>query len=37
MLSNSTYLETRIQRLLDGLIFAEKKTWRARAVHAQNE
>ena len=24
MLSNSTYLETRIQRLLDGLIFVEK-------------
>ena len=24
MLSNNTFLETRIQRLLDGLIFAEK-------------
>ena len=24
MLSNKTFLETRIQRLLDGLIFAEK-------------
>ena len=24
MLSNSTFLETRIQRLLDGLIFVEK-------------
>ena len=24
MLSNNTYLETRIQRLLDGLIFVEK-------------
>ena len=37
MLSNNTFLKTRIQRLLDGLIFDEKKAWRARAEHAQNE
>ena len=36
MLSNDTFLETRIQRLLDGL-FLSKKTVRARAAHAQNE
>ena len=31
MLSNNTFLETRIQRLLDGLIFVEKGI----AVHVQ--
>ena len=31
MLSNYTYLETRIQRLLDGLIFVEKGL----SVHVQ--
>ena len=31
MLSNSTFFETRIQRLLDGLIFVEKGL----GVHAQ--
>ena len=36
MLSNNTFLETRIQRLLDGLIFVEKNR-RARAAHAQNK
>ena len=33
MLANSTLLETRIQWLLDGY-FLSKRTWRARAVHA---
>ena len=33
MLSNYTFLETKIQRLLDGSFF-RKATWRA---HAQNE
>ena len=32
MLSNSTFLKTRIQRLLDGLIFVEKGL----GVHVQN-
>ena len=32
MLSNSTFLETRIQRLFDGLIFVEKGL----GVHAQH-
>ena len=31
MLSNNTFLETRIQRLLDGLIFVEKEL----GVHVQ--
>ena len=31
MLSNNTFLETRIQRLLDGLIFVEKEF----GVHVQ--
>ena len=31
MLSNNTFLETRIQRLLDGLIFVEKEL----SVHVQ--
>ena len=31
------FLETRIQRLFDGLIFIEKRTRRARTAHAQNE
>ena len=31
MLSNNTFLETRIQRLLDGLIFIEKEL----GVHVQ--
>ena len=31
MLSNNTFLETRIQRLLDGLIFVEKRL----GVHVQ--
>ena len=31
MLSNNIFLETRIQRLLDGLIFVEKR----RGVHVQ--
>ena len=31
MLSNNTFLETRIQRLLDGLIFVEKRI----GVHVQ--
>ena len=34
MLLNSTLLEARIQRLLDGLIVVEKVTWYARVVHA---
>ena len=38
MLSNNTILETRVKRLLDGLIFfCGKRTQRARAAHAQNE
>ena len=37
MLSNNTFFETRIQRLHDGLFFCRKRTWRARAAHAQNE
>ena len=37
MLSNNSFIETRIQQLLDGLIFVEKNTWRERAAHAQNE
>ena len=37
MLSNNTFLETRSQWLLNVLIIVEKKTRRARAVHAQNE
>ena len=36
MLSKITFMETRIQWLLDGLLFVEK-TRRARAAHAQNE
>ena len=36
MLSNVTCVETRIQRLFDGLIFVEKRL-RARAAHGQNE
>ena len=36
MLSNTTFLETRIQRLFDGLIFFPKKrTWCACAAHSQ--
>ena len=35
MLSNNTFSETRIQRLLGGLIFCRKETWRARAAHAK--
>ena len=31
------FLETRIQRLFDGLISIEKRTRRARTAHAQNE
>ena len=37
MLSNNTFLETRFQRLLDGLFFCRKGTRRARAACAQNE
>ena len=37
MPSNDTFLETRIQRLLDGLNSVEKKPRCARAAHAQNE
>ena len=37
MLSNNTFLETRIERLLNGLIFFEKGTRRARAAQAENE
>ena len=33
MLSNNTFLETRIQRLIDSL-FLSIKTWCARAAHA---
>ena len=37
MLSNNTFLKTRILRPLDDLIFVEKNTQRARAMHAQNK
>ena len=36
IVSNDTFLETRIQRLLDGVFF-RKRTRGARAAHAQNE
>ena len=37
MLLNNTFSETRIQGRLDDLLFCRKKTWHARAAHAQNE
>ena len=37
MLSNNTFLETRIKRLLDGLIFVEKRTQRTRATDTSHQ
>ena len=37
MLSNITFLGTRIQGLLGGFNFCRKRAWRACAAHAQTE